>query len=133
MTNHYMQECILIVDDEAEQLDSLRVGLKSSGFKVFEALNAEDALKLLNHGPEKIDIVITDYAMPGMNGMELLKKLREKNKTLPVILMTAYSKKDLVIDALRNSCDGFIEKPFTLDQLLKEIDRVMFSMLQNIN
>ncbi len=124
---------ILVVDDEAEQLDSLRVGLKSRGFKVFEALNAEDALKRLNHGHEKIDIVITDYAMPGMNGMELLKKLREKNKTLPVILMTAYGKKDLVIDALRNSCNSFIEKPFTLDQLLKEIDRVIFFMLQNIN
>ena len=117
---------ILVVDDEAEQLDSLRVGLKSRRFNVFEALNAEDALKRLNHGPEKIDIVITDYAMPGMNGMELLKKLREKNKTLPVILMTAYSKKDLVVDALRNSCNSFIEKPFSLDQLLKEIDRVKF-------
>lgn len=124
---------ILVVDDEAEQLDSLRVGLKSRGFKVFEALNAEDALKRLNHGPEKIDIVITDYVMPGMNGMELLKKIREKNNTLPVILMTAYGEKDLVIDALRNSCNSFIEKPFTLDQLLKEINRVIFSMLQNIN
>lgn len=47
--------------------------------------------------------------------------------------MTAYGEKDLVIDALRNSCNSFIEKPFTLDQLLKEIDRVIFSMLQNIN
>ncbi len=115
---------ILVVDDEAEQIDSLRVGLKSRGFKVFEALNAEDALKLLNHGSEKIDIVITDYAMPGMNGLELLKKLREKNKTLPVILMTAYSKKDLVIDVLRDSCNSFIEKPFTIDQLLKEIQSI---------
>ena len=107
---------ILVVDDEAEQLNSLRVGLKSWGFKVFEALNAEDALKHLNHGPEKIDIVITDYVMPGMNGMELLKKIREKNNTLPVILMTAYGEKDLVIDALRNSCNSFIEKPFTLQR-----------------
>jgi len=124
---------ILVVDDEAEQLDSLRVGLKSRGFKVFEALNAEDALKRLSHGPEKIDIVITDYAMPGMNGMELLKKLRKKNNMLPVILMTAYGKKNLIIDALHNNCNSFIEKPFTLDQLLKEIDRVIFFMLQNID
>ncbi len=124
---------ILIVDDETEQLNSLRVGLKSKGFKVFEALNAAAALKQLNNDAMKIGIVLTDYSMPGMDGIELLKEIREKNKALPVIIMTAYGGKDLVIKALRNHCDSFIEKPFTIDELIHEIQRAGAWMVQNTN
>lgn len=60
-----------------------------------------------------------------MNGIDLLRKIREKDAPPPVITMTAYGDKDLVIDAMRNSCDSFIEKPFTLEILMNEIDGVM--------
>jgi DNA-binding NtrC family response regulator len=72
----------------------------------------------------KIDLVLSDYVMPGLNGIELLKRIRENHGSLPVILMTAYGEKDLIIEALRNRCDSFLEKPFTLDQLIQEIERV---------
>lgn len=122
---------ILIVDDETEQIVSLKVGLKSKGFKVIEALNAADALKHLNNNGNKIDVVLTDYGMPGMDGMELVKKIRKKHNTLPVIMMTAYGEKDLVINALRNRCNGFIDKPFSLDQLIKEIEMVRINADKN--
>ena len=115
---------ILIVDDERVQLESLKRGLKGKGYGVVETLSAEEALEHLDKG-DKIDLVLTDYAMSGMNGLELLKKVRENHGNLPVIMMTAYGKKSLVIDALRNRCDSFIEKPFTLDQLMREIEKVM--------
>jgi len=123
---------ILIVDDEKVQLESLKRGLGSKGHMVAEAFSAEDALIHLSNGA-KIDLVITDYAMPGMNGLELLKKVRENHGNLPVIMMTAYGEKSLVIDALRNRCDCFIEKPFTLDQLMREIERARIHIIRNTN
>jgi len=72
-----------------------------------------------------VDMVITDYAMPEMNGLSLLKNIRKSDRKLPVIMMTAYGDKGIVIDALRNRCDSFIEKPFTLGQLMKETERAL--------
>lgn len=122
---------VLIVDDEIIQVESLRRGLRSKGYRVAEAFCAQEALNLLNSSERSIDLVITDYAMPVMNGIELLQNIRRDNPSLPVIMMTAYGQKDMVIDVLRNHCSGFIEKPFTLEQLLREIDRVKVGMLQN--
>jgi len=122
---------ILLVDDEKEQLQALSVGLRSNGFKVLEYLNAEEALEYLNNENRKVNIIITDYSMPGMNGMELLKKIRENNTSFPVIMMTAFGEKELVIEALRNRCDGFIEKPFTLQQLILEIQRIELQLFKD--
>jgi two-component system NtrC family sensor kinase len=121
---------ILVVDDERIQLESLKLGLNSKGYQVAVALNAEVAFEHLDKG-NKIDLVITDYAMPGMNGMELLKNIREKHGDLPVIMMTAYGEKRLAIDALHNRCHSFIEKPFTLDQLTHEIERTKIHIIRN--
>lgn len=124
---------ILIVDDEIVLLESLRRGLKSRGYLVLEAPNAQEALNLLHNSVIQVDLVITDYAMPGMDGLELLQKIRESHGNLPVIMMTAYGQKELIIDALRNRCDSFIEKPFTLTQLLQEIERAKTHIIQNTN
>lgn len=123
---------IMVVDDEKIQLESLRRGLKRKGYSVVEALNGKEALQQLNRDSD-IDLVITDYAMPGINGIELLKKIRKNHISLPVIMMTAYGEKDLIIEALRNHCDSFIEKPFSLDQLINEIKRAELYMIRNTN
>jgi CheY-like chemotaxis protein len=120
---------ILVVDDDALQLETLRRGLKNKGYQVLEALSGEEALRrFARSNMGKIDLVLSDYLMPGMNGIELVKKIRQHYSSLPVILMTAYGEKELVIEALRNRCDSFIEKPFTLDQLIQEIERVTKSV-----
>lgn len=123
---------VLVVDDEMVQIESLRRGLRSKGMKVVEALSGEEALSKLKTEKE-VDMVLTDYAMPGMNGIDLLKKIRESNAGLPVIMMTAYGEKDLIIDALRHRCDSFIQKPFTLDELMTELERAKVNMIQNTN
>lgn len=122
---------ILIVDDEINQLASLRVGLQSRNYKVLTASSGKEVLEFLKNYHNKIELIITDYVMPGMDGITLLKKIREGNKNLPILMMTAYGEKDLVVDALRNRCDGFIEKPFSLDQLIKEVERVRIDTSQN--
>lgn len=116
---------ILVVDDDMVQLESLRRGLKTKGHQVLEALSGEEALeRFTDSNMIKVDLVLLDYLMPGMNGIEVLKKIRQNYGSLPVIIMTAYGERDLVIEALRNRCNSFIEKPFTLNQLMQEIERV---------
>ena len=124
---------ILVVDDEIVQLESLRRGLQSKGCKVLEALSARDALNLLENDKSGVDLVITDYAMPLMNGIDLLKNIRGKHGDLPIIIMTAYGRKDVMLGALQHQCNGFIEKPFTLDQLIHEIDRIKIKVFENMN
>jgi len=122
---------ILVVDDEAQQIESMRMVLRSSGYKVLAALNAEEALEYFIDDHQRIDLVLTDYVMPGMDGLGLLRQIRANNISLPVIMMTAHGEKDLVIKALNNRCDGFIEKPFTSDELIHEIKRAIAYKFQN--
>ena len=113
---------ILVVDDDITLLESIGRGLRGKGYQVIEALNAEEALKHIDFNNESaIDLILADYIMPGMSGIDLLEKVREKSSSLPVIIMTAHWKKQVVIEAMRKSCNSFIEKPFTLDELIKEI------------
>jgi two-component system, chemotaxis family, chemotaxis protein CheY len=70
------------------------------------------------------DIVITDYLMPEMNGIELLQAVRSSYGQLPVVLVTAYGSKKVLAEALQNGCNGFLEKPFTPAQLYGEIERI---------
>lgn len=122
---------VLIVDDETVMLDSLRIALESSGYRVFQALGAQQAINILCQGGRRIDLVATDYLMPAMNGIELLEAVRRTHPLLPVIIMTAYAETRLVIEAMKNRCDGFIEKPFSLDQLIAEIERIKLNQLRN--
>lgn len=112
---------ILIVDDKRVQLKTLRRGLITRGYRVVEAISGLEALDQIVKD-HKIDMVLTDFAMPEMNGIELLQKIRETNKRLPVIIMTAYGDKDLVVEAMHHRCNGFIDKPFDMDELLEEIN-----------
>ncbi len=124
---------ILIVDDEIVQLESLKRGLRSRGYDAQLALGGQDALSRLQDcsgAGSGIDLVITDYAMPVMTGLELLKRIREHYGNLPVIMMTAYGQKELIVEALRYRCDSFIEKPFTLDRLVREIEKARERMEQ---
>jgi DNA-binding NtrC family response regulator len=114
---------ILIVDDERDLLESLRRGLNCLHHKTREVTSADAALKVLQASPS-IDLVITDHAMPGMSGMELAEWIHREKADLPVIIMTAFGDKDMVIRILKNRCCGYIEKPFTLKELTEEIKRV---------
>lgn len=122
---------ILVVDDEAVMLESIKIALESNGYHVFQALSAQQAMNLLYHGGHRIDLLATDYLMPTMNGIDLLEAVRRTHPFLPVMMMTAYAEMGLAIEAMKNRCDGFIEKPFSLVQLVAEIERIIRHQLQN--
>jgi CheY-like chemotaxis protein len=120
---------ILVVDDELEMLDLVEALLEGRADRVYTARNGKDALDLLARRRDEVDAVITDYVMQDVNGMELLKSIREEHGALPVIMMTGHGEKSLVIEALRNHCNGFLEKPFTRRQLYEELERARVDVL----
>lgn len=100
---------ILYVDDETDLLDLGKIFLEESGeFRVDTTPSAKAALKLLekNH----YDAVVSDFQMPDMDGIEFLKNIRKKSETLPVILFTGKGKEEVVIDALNNGADYYLQK-----------------------
>ncbi len=115
---------ILIVDDEAVQIKSLRLGLRSEWFSVTAALNAEEAVQYLEREPDGVDVIVSDYIMPGRDGLQLFEAVRRMDRQGPFIIMTACTRKDTAVKVEKSGCDGFIEKPFTISELRAEIDRV---------
>ncbi len=116
---------ILVVDDELDQLESLARGLRRKGYGVVRARCVAEALRCLERDSGRIRLVITDYAMPGGDGLDLLKAVRCDHGDMPVIMMTAYGEKETAMEALSHRCDGFIEKPFSLSELAEGIDKAL--------
>ncbi len=112
---------ILIVDDEAVIRDLCGRALK--GYDVVQAGNGQDALTLFDKGD--IDVVLTDVMMPGMDGIELLKKIKQKEPTVVVIVMTGFAEKDVILSALKADADDFVSKPLNLLQLKTAIDKAL--------
>jgi signal transduction histidine kinase len=112
---------VLIVDDDALIRDLCARVL--SHYRVLQADNGRDALQLLER--ERVDLVLTDVMMPAMDGLDLLKALKEKEPTLAVVVMTGYADKEVVLQALKADADDFITKPINLLQLRTTIDKVL--------
>jgi len=115
---------ILIIDDERVELETLRRGLFLRADTVVSARSAMEAMRLLEQSADTIDVVITDYLMPCVNGIEFVRLLRREKKTVPVIMVSAYATGEAIMDALTSGCTSFLLKPFTLERLFAEIDKV---------
>jgi DNA-binding NtrC family response regulator len=110
-----MKSTILIVDDER----SIRVGLKGlltkEGYEVNVAENGEEALKLLEG--QAFALVLTDLRMPGLDGLSLLKKIKEKHPDTAVMMMTAYGSEKIAVEAMKAGAHDYIVKPFDNDEV----------------
>ncbi|WP_298432603.1 hybrid sensor histidine kinase/response regulator [Geobacter sp.] len=112
---------ILVVDDEAVIRDLCAKALK--GYRVLQAGDGEEALRLFEKGG--IDVILTDVMMPKLNGIELLRRLKELEPTLVVIVMTGYAEKEIILNALKADADDFIAKPLNLLQLKTAVDKAI--------
>jgi len=113
---------ILIVDDEAVVRDSLRSWFEDDGFTVETAENGKAALKLVEAG--KFDLALLDIKMPGMDGIELQRRLRKAQPDITVIIMTAYASVQTAVEALKDGAYDYILKPFDPDQLANLVRNV---------
>ena len=121
-----MSKTIFLVDDSATILLSVSGILGKAGFAVEKASNAEEALKKLNGGL-KIDLLITDLNMPGMNGIELIKKVRTLGayRFVPILFLTTESQQSRKLEAKAAGASGWIVKPASADDLLNTIKLVL--------
>jgi DNA-binding NtrC family response regulator len=106
---------IAIVDDERDMRQSISQWLALSGFDTETFASAEDALRTL--GPDYAGIVVTDIRMPGMDGMQFLRKLMGSDSTLPVIMITGHGDVPMAVEAMRLGAFDFLEKPFNPDRM----------------
>ena len=98
----------LLIDDETDFLEIMGAHLESWGYEVVRASNGDDALKAL--AEEKPDVIILDYVMPDINGVELLKKIRRVNKSIPVIMFTARPDTDVMSETKKLNISAFVPK-----------------------
>jgi len=115
----------LVVDDFSTMRRIVKNLLTDLGFThMAEAEDGHSALAALR--ASSFDFVITDWNMPGMTGIELLKAIRsdDKLKTLPVLMVTAEAKREQIIEAAQNGVNGYIIKPFTAQTLQEKLDKV---------
>ncbi|MBI5496851.1 MAG: sigma-54-dependent Fis family transcriptional regulator [Deltaproteobacteria bacterium] len=114
---------ILVVDDEANARGALAELLREEGFSIELAADGFKALpKLAEFAP---DLVLTDLKMPGMDGIELMKKAREQDPERQVVVMTAYGTVETAVEAMRQGAADYLTKPINMDELLLVLDRVL--------
>jgi len=101
---------ILLIDDDASLRRVIEYSLKERGYAVRTAESGEEGLLLF--GSERFDAVITDITMPGMNGMEVLRKVQEASPGLPVIIITAYGTIESAVEAMKLGAFDYVTKPF---------------------
>ena len=114
------RETILLVEDEPSVRQLFTLALTRAGYRVYEARNGQEALKMFDQFGDSIDLLLTDLRMPYMGGVELAQHLRARRKTLKLIAISGYSnptEQDLNAD--------FLAKPFSRDDLLAKVREVL--------
>lgn len=113
---------ILIIDDEESQLKSLKSFLQRRDFEVFTATNGEQGFDIITS--QQIDVILTDYRMPKWDGFTLLKKVKEYNPEIDVVVMTAYGSVEDAVSIMKAGAYDYLSKPIDLDELESLLSRI---------
>ncbi len=116
---------ILIVEDEYSIANFIRDGLEEEGFAVDVAHNGKEGYHLAIDHQEGYDVILLDWMLPGMSGIEIIRNLRLLNQEVPVILLTAKDSVDDVVFGLETGANDYIRKPFSFEELLARIRVLM--------
>ncbi|NCC77270.1 MAG: sigma-54-dependent Fis family transcriptional regulator, partial [Clostridia bacterium] len=119
----HAQPTVLLVDDESDLLRLWRLRLESSGYAVVTAESGEEALAAF--AAHKPDVVLTDLRMPGIDGMALFEALRQYNKSIPVIIITAHGSIPEAVEATRQGVFSFLTKPLEGATLVGEVEKAL--------
>jgi two-component system KDP operon response regulator KdpE len=114
-----MSLAVLVVDDEPPIRKLLRMGLATQGYAIFEAPSGRVALELL--ACETIDLVILDLGLPDMRGHDLLRRIREDHRDLPVVVLSSRDDEPGKVEALDLGADDYVTKPFGMGELLARL------------
>ena len=114
---------ILVVEDEKKLAGFIRKGLEENGFAVTVSHDGNEAYTLATTG--SYDLIVLDIMLPGRDGLSILKNLRDRKNTVPVILVTARSESNERVQGLTLGADDYLPKPFFMDELLARIQAVL--------
>lgn len=110
---------LLIIEDEEGILQFLKQGLEEENYQISSATNGLDGLTLFQN--EKFDLVLLDWMLPEMTGLEVCKKIRETNSKTPIIFLTAKDTVQETVEGLKTGANDYIKKPFSFDELVERI------------
>jgi two-component system response regulator HydG len=114
---------ILVVDDEAAMRESLKDWLMEDGYEVSVASSGENAIAMA--GEKGFDVILLDLKMPGMDGLEALKKLKEVSPEAEILMMTAYATVDTAVLAMKEGAFDYLVKPFDPDEIEIQIKKIV--------
>ncbi|MDI6752483.1 MAG: response regulator [bacterium] len=113
---------ILIADDDLSIRTALSEGLGEEGYEIIAVGSGSEALKIARE--RELDLLVLDIKMPDMHGIDVLKKLRTKNKTLPVIILTAFPTMEKDMEIQLGNISAFISKPFDLEDVKAQVKKI---------
>lgn len=114
---------ILIIDDDEWIRDSLRIFFEAEDCHVVVLETAEEGLAELKY--QNYDLIIVDYKLPGLDGLEFLKRIQDGHSNVMKVLITAYRSKSAISEARKFHIQGFIEKPFTSESLMASLEHLI--------
>lgn len=112
---------ILVLDDEKNILEVIKMRLEANGYQIFTALQAETAVEIAKK--EEIDLALVDLKLTGKNGIEVMKELHQINPDIPIIILTAYGTIKSVVEAMKRGAYSYLTKPFDYHDLLLQIKK----------
>ena len=113
---------LLLCEDEAVIREFIVIHLRRNGFDVLEAATAEQALELYDEHKADIRLAVLDLMLPGMDGFELCRRLREQDAAMGILMLTARSQEEEKIKALRLGADDYVTKPFSPSELIARVE-----------
>jgi DNA-binding response OmpR family regulator len=117
---------ILVAEDEPILLKTIELRLKKDGYEVITSIDGREALaKITEHQP---DLIIADIMMPFASGLEIVGAVKKRNRTTPVIILSAMEKESVVLEAFQLGADDYITKPFSLNELSVRVKRFAQSL-----
>jgi two-component system chemotaxis response regulator CheY len=115
---------ILVVDDEADVRDVIKLQLESRGLNVLEAVDGQDAIDILKSGSNmmNVGVILCDIRMPKVNGVECIQFIREQAPGIPIVVITGYPDTELASDLLKKGVKDYLVKPVEKEKLLAVVD-----------
>lgn len=119
------QPNIMLIDDEELTQELIRHMLRELDLGIVDSYSSCDkALRQIKKMPEHFDLIISDWDVPGMSGLDFLKEVRKINKDVPFVMVTGNTSKDFVIKAVQAGVTDYIGKPFTANSLLTKVQKL---------
>ncbi len=121
----FVKKQILIIDDEPLVRKSLSYHLKKAGFDIIEADSGASAINLVLE--YDINLIICDLTLPDINGIELIKKIKNKKKQVPILVLSGCADDEIIDNVIRSGASGYLEKPFLKKNLLSCVEKILTS------